>query len=229
MWKVLKAELQYHYKTPLIITACIIVWLFIIFSFSGESQLEEDLIGFMIVAMSTTGVSWFVMIMNKHITKRERIHAGLPVSSRLVGVSRLLTVVVFWSIIALSLCLTLLTLRPDIQAGDIFWKFISFTGVILFFNADYTMSRDLYYCFTGKSKTLGVYNEVLPTILLPFLNALILLYFAIPHAFHFSAPLRTPIVNVIFSPSGALLLNVIGCGMLYLSVAVYVRRKSFLA
>jgi len=228
MWKLLRAELQYHYKTPLIITACIIVWLFIIFSFSGGSQLEEDLLGFMIVAMSITGVSWFVMIMNKHITKRERLHAGLPVSGRLVGVSRLLIVIVFWSLIAMCFCLALLTLRPDIQAGAILWKFISFNGVILFFNGDYTLSRDLYYCITGKHKLFGINNDVLPTIILPFLNALVLLYFALPHAFHFYVPLRTPLVNVIFSPSGALLLNVIGCGMLYLSVAVYARRRSFL-
>lgn len=228
MWKIFKAELQYHYKTPLIITACVIVWLFIIFSFSDGNQPEKDLIGFMIVAMSITGVSWFVMTMNNHVTKRERLHTVLPVSGRLVGISRLLTVVVFWSFIAMCFCLALSILRPDIPTEAIIWKFISFTGVILCFNADYTVSRDLYYCFTGKQNILGVNLNILPMILLPLMNALILLYFAIPQAFHFSVPLRTPIVNVIFSSSGALLLNVIGCGLLYLSVAVYVRRRSFL-
>ena len=200
MWKILKAEIQYHYKTPLIITACLIIWLFIIFPFSVESHLEEELSGFMTVAMFITGVSWFVMMMDKYKSKRERLHAGLPVSGRLVCVARLLIVVVFWSIIALSLCMTLLILRPDIKAGDIFWKFISFTGVILFFNANYILSCDLCNFVTRKFKIFGLYNDELTAIIFPRLNMLILLLFAIPG---FSMPLRAHIVNVIFSPYGA--------------------------
>lgn len=228
MWKILKAELNYYYKLPLIITGCIIVWLFIAFSIWGKSHLEEDLLSFMIVAMSVTAVSWFSMVVNKLTTKRERFFAGLPVSTGLIGISRLLIVIVFWLMIVLCFFLTLLILRPEIKAGDIFWKIISFNGVILFFNADYTLSRDLYYCITRKDKIQGIHIDLLPTVFLPLMNALVLLYFAIPHAFHFSLPLREQLVNAIFSPGGAILLNIVGLGLSYLSVVVFVRRRSFL-
>ncbi len=228
MWHILKAELNYYYKLPLIITICIIMWLFIAFSIWGKSHLEEDLLSFMIVAMSVTGVSYFYMVLDKSKTKRERFHAALPVSIRHVGISRLISVIVFWLFVAICLCLTLVTVRHDIKVVDIIWRLISFNGVILFFNADYTLSRDLYYCITRKNKTFGIHNDMLPIVILPLVNALVLLFFAIPHAFHFNIPVREQLVNFMFSMYGAITLNLIGIGLSILSVVIYARRRSFL-
>ena len=47
-------------------------------------------------------------------------------------------------------------------------------------------------------------------------------------AFHFSVPLRDQLVNLIFSPAGAILLNFAGLGLSYMSVFVFARRRSFL-
>jgi len=228
MWHILKAELNYYYKLPLIITICIIMWLFIAFSIWGESHLEEDLLSFMIVAMSVTGVSYFYMILDKSKTKRERFHAVLPVSIGHVGISRLISVIVFWLIVAISLSLTLVTVRHDIKVVDIIWRLISFNGVIIFFNADYALSRDLYYLITRKNKTLGIHNDMLPIVILPLVNALVLLFFAIPHAFHINIPVREQLVNVMFSIHGAITLNLVGIGLSMLSVVIYAKRRSFL-
>ena len=182
----------------------------------------------MIVAMSVTGVSYFYMVLDKSKTKRERFHALLPVSIGHVGISRLISVIVFWLIVVMCFCLILITVRHDIKVVDVIWILISFNGVILFFNADYTLSRDLYYCITRKNKTFGIHNDILPVVILPLVNALVLLYFAIPHAFHINIPVREQLVNVMFSMYGAITLNFIGIGLSILSVVIYARRRSFL-
>ena len=228
MWKILFAELHYYYKIPIIITGCLILWLIFSFSVWESSHLNEDMIGSMIVAMSVTAVSWFVMIMDKHKTKQGRLLSGLPVSIKLIGFSQLLIVIIFWIGIASVLSLTFITLRPDMKSIDYFWKFITFNGVILFFNADYSLTRDLYHGIRSNHRIFGKNSGKVPSFIIRVTNILAIMFFAIPHAFHFSFPLRDLVVNSIFNPVGAIMLNIFGFFLTIPCVYVYSWRKSFL-
>ena len=230
MWRIIKAELSLYYLYSLPFVVILTVWFAIAISIWGSDRIETDMSGVMVLALSMTAITMLFMLVDKIKTKQARFYATLPVSVRDIGVAKYIVSVVFWLITTVILTTTLVAIRPDAFQEGLFIRFLGFNGVLLYFNATYLMSRDLAYCLLGAKKRLGIRVESVPYIAFPLINFLLLLYFAIlplPY-FGVNAPYRDSVVDFLFEPTGAVLLNAVGLLLTVVGILVFKRRKAYL-
>ena len=230
MWNIFKAEFRYYYKFAFAITVCLNIWLAIAFSTGGKSEIEKDLVGVPTVALVVTAFIVFFMMVDRAKAKRNRFHAMLPLSIRHTGISRFLSLYVFWVLILIFFCLTLVIFRSDAAAGDVLKRMLTFNGIFLYINATYIMSRDLRFCFSGHIMKKGIRIYYIPGVIILFVNMLLLIYFVLlPVPYIGIIPLyHITFVQFIFSPIGAIILNIAGIVLTILGIGVYTTRKSFL-
>ena len=130
--------------------------------------------------------------------------------------------------------MTLLVVRLDTLVfnhktfnSNLFLDLLALNGFLLMLNAMYHIIRDLEFCFKRKFKLLAIPNDQIPGFLLSLILFVVIIIQPILQLGG-CEPLRTTILKTAVSPQGALILNLIGFGMLYLSIEVFVRRRSFL-
>ena len=96
-------------------------------------------------------------------------------------------------------------------------------------NAMYHISRDLDFCYKRKFKFLAIPNDRIPGFLLSLILFVVIIFQPILQmGAEGYEPLRTTVLKTSVSPPGVIILNCFGIVLSYLSVAVFVRRRSFL-
>ena len=160
MWNILKAEFGYYYKIPLSITVGLNIWLIVLFSIMGEGG-DNDVIGVLTVAAVVTAISAFYIFVDRLKTKRERFHAVLPVSLKVIGISRLLCLFSFWLINVLVFCTTLLSFR-HIPLIDILPVMFVINGIIMYFTTTYLIARDMGYFLQKPAWNMPIRIDYIP-------------------------------------------------------------------
>jgi hypothetical protein len=212
MWHILKAELDYT-KEGLLIMYTIAILFFI----AAALWHDWDVFGY----MANTAITYFIVmgIIGSESDKEKRIryYARLPVAPPQLGLVDLIYVTLL-QLGMFLLWLGLLLFKPESATARTFWGMLSLNGLLLSLIAVFIIHTHLG--FYGAKK----YKRITYGILL----ALALLVVGLIYFGHINAVtrfLRSHFVSV----SGALVSTFLWLGLSYLSVIIFVRRKSYLA
>jgi len=213
MWHLIKAELSYNrLYLALSYLGTLGLWSLYLFDPSGMVQLFGVPTLFLMLTLFTRGVK----------EKRERLHATLPVATKQRGVAGWLVYApLFYLFILSGWTMQLLRERADLANEYItFSGALTLIGVTLSIIALAGINSDLKY--HGKIK----YRRLTTAILLSLLS----LYFVSNFIFLKNQRACEFVREVLFyTPIVAVVANIIGAALVYLSVVIYAGRQSYLA
>jgi len=212
MWQILKAELDYTKESWMF--AYVITLLFFIAATYWESW---DVFGY---AANTTIVYLITMaIVGSEADKeqRTRYYALLPIVPQQLAIMDLLYVT-FFQLGMFLLWLCMLLFKPANATASTVWGLLSQNGLLLSVVTIFIIHHHLG--FFGAKK----YNRITYGILL----ALALLVVGLDYFGHMNAMAKF-LWRHYMSVSGALVSTLLWLGLSYLSVIIFVCRKSFLA
>jgi len=233
MWKILKAEFSYN-KYWLVLSYTVFVLFYPLFFVSsvfenGTWNLKPFHIPMMMVVAST--LSTILMLKGKSMEKRDCFHIRLPVSSKDIGLSRVLYAVCVWISLVILFWIPLVLIKPDLLDRIAYLNLFYMNAIFLMFNAAWLIYIDFFHNIMRKQKILGFYNKEL-------LNAVYQIMITIIWVFLFSMPAgyifgifekqRGDLCEIFLDLPVIIILNLIGLGLTYLNVALFIRRRSFL-
>jgi len=213
MWHLIKAELSYNrLHLALSYLGTLGLWFLYLFDPSGMVQLFGVPTLFLMLTLFSRGVK----------EKRERLHTILPVAIKQRGVAGwLLYAPLFYLFILSGWTMQLLRERADLANEYItFSGALALIGLTLGILALAGIHSDLKY--HGKIK----YRRLTAVILL----SLLPLYFVSNFPLLQNQQTNEFVRDVLFyKPAGAVVANIAGAALMYLSVVIYAGRKSYLA
>jgi hypothetical protein len=212
MWQILKAELDYTKEG--LMFAYAITALFFVAAAYWESW---NIFGFMANTTITYFIAMGILGSEADAEKRTRFLAGLPMTPHQLAIIDLLYVtlvqlgmVLFWT--------SLLLFKPEGTTPQTFWGMLSQNGLVLSVITIFIINTHLGFYGAKKYKRL-TYGILLALALL----VVGLIYFG-----HINAVTKF-LWNHFVSVSGALASTLLWLGLSYLSLMIFVRRKSYLA
>jgi len=231
MWKLLKAE--FSYNKSILITAVIAYILFVI-AFIVCSIISSRLIRYNHVMLATlipAMVASILILSSKSMDKRDRILAVLPITPSSIAFMHISFAVIVWiSLVCLFWILPSVLKFVDIDRTTVL-VMIYLNGSFVVMNALLFICADVRNCITEKKNFFNLHiDEILTLIFSPVIIVLWIFVFGIPYEFIFGLfePFRSYMYPLIISSSGVIIINVLGLGLSYLSIEMYVWRKSFL-
>lgn len=234
MWKLLKAEFSYYQYIFSIVFSLIMLFmiLFIVYSNIGNMSIEKDSRGAMTLMFSATFITLFVMLLHRSVNKIDRFHILLPVTVRMIGITRLSVILIFWLGMAVLFWLSYAVIKSTVlQTGEdnSLYVFLTLNGVIFIANAAYLIARDLAFFFTGKFR--GVPGILIPLFI--FLAGVLYVSFFTPYFLNYVSVFVSPelvresITSHIFVPAVLAAINIAGIGLSVLGVFIFTRRVSY--
>jgi len=216
MWKIIKAELRYN--RVYLVTAYLVtigMWIAFVFDPAGMFQLFGVPSFFLMAAVYHFGIQ----------ERRERFFAALPVTVKHRSLALSLPFAILFHATVLSAWMTQFLRAPDDLANE----YIPLSGVLTLSGITVCIVLIVGIRFSlsfNKRKSRWLANIVLWIIIL----GTVMLFFLFKISFDLNAEFYVFIRNFIFhSPAVAFSLN-LGCaGLMFISMIVYSRRKSFLA
>jgi glucan phosphoethanolaminetransferase (alkaline phosphatase superfamily) len=217
MWQIIKAELSYN--GPLLLAFYLVtlgIWIAYLFDAGGILQLFAVPAFFLMIALFTGATK----------EKRERFHALLPVCLEHRSLTGLLSYTVLFHATMLSAWTTQFLRERTALANE----FITFWGVLTLNGLTIGIFFLLVIRLDLKHYTEKKYHWVADTAFVAALLLTFSIYFFAKFSAHHNPELYALIRNLVFySPLVAVVTNVVCAGLLYLSMTVYVGRKSYLA
>jgi len=216
MWRIIKAE--FGYNRIYLVLACVAtigMWFVYVFDPAGMFQLFGVPAFFLMPALYHFGIK----------ERRERFFALLPVPVKHRSLALLLPFTTLFHAVILSAWLTQFLRAPDELANE----YITLGGVLtlngitisIVFIVGIRFSLDF-----NKRK----YRWLANILLWVFIVGGVLLFFSFKISFQRSPEFYVLIRDFIFhSPAVAVAVNAVCAGLMFLSVLVYARRKSYLA
>lgn len=212
MWKIFNAEIRYH-KLVLTIAYTIAMLFFV----AAALWRDWDIFGYMANTAITYFIAMGVIGSESDKEKRVRYHAGLPVTPTQLGLVDLIYVTLFQFGMIL-LWVILLFFKPQSATATTIWGMLSLNGLLL--SLVNVLIIHTHLGFYGEKK----YKRITYGILLALASLVVgLVYFG-----HINAVARF-LWRHFRSVSGALVSTLLWLGLSYLSVVIFVRRKSYLA
>jgi len=210
MWRALKADLEY-YKLNLLIGMTISVLMAVVLLLLGFADFKILLINSFFVYFANIG---FIGA-DADKDKRDRHDTLLPVAIREMAVSRLLFAI-FFQLGLLVLWFVFFMLSDETVTARVICRLFSTSAMNLAIVALFVIHHDLGF-LNGKKYSYG------------FLG----LIFIVAGFLAYSGKMRAAwgfIFDTLYpSPAGALLFSLIAAGLYFLSIKIFVRRKSYLA
>ena len=174
----------------------------------------------------------FVMLSRE---KRRRLHSLLPLSAGDIGISRVLFVILFWIPFVIVFGLNLLMVRLDTVEVDhttfksnLLLDILAIQGLMIILNAKYHITRDIGFCIKRRFTILNISSDYVPGALLALLLAAVIGFLTFIQIGSIE-PLRTIVLSTAVSPAGTFALNSFGIVLSYLSIVIFIRRRSYLA
>ncbi len=163
MWKIIKAEYRYSWKTLFFVTASILAGTFFYNSISPASGLQALLFPPVVVIIIQP-------LMLSILEKRERQQALLPVSLHHVAIARLFMVVFPAAVIYCGYIIYLfITASPDRVMLSRVLDSLMFFGMILFAFSSFLIVRDLALYFRKKQLAVEIQTGLMIVLLISFL------------------------------------------------------------
>jgi len=163
MWKYLKIDFTYYRTVLILVSAPYLILSVFIFGFAWSSA-SQDASGLLKLLGVFILFIWMIRLLRMLKERSDRFSMLLPVSSRQIGVSRILFGIIIWFIYLIIYTGLLLCFRSQEAESWIFISMISATGLWLILNAAAYIHRDLMQIFTGKYQILllsGLYSVIL--------------------------------------------------------------------
>ncbi|MFC1508692.1 hypothetical protein ACFL60_03280 [Candidatus Omnitrophota bacterium] len=236
MWRLLKAEFSY-YRRWLAVNYTVFVLmlaLFLIMSFTSLFKgVKFELKPFHIpmIMVITSVLSTVLMLFGKTAGKRDYLHMRLPVSSREIGVSRVLFAVIVWVSLVILFWLPIVVFMSDHLDGKTHLNLFYMLGIFLIFNASWPLHIDYQKDIKRKYKFIGFYDkELLSALGNGMITVTWIFLYGIPGGFIFGLfkQQRKTWCDMFLNPTVITLLVGFGLALTLLSVTVFSRRKSFL-
>lgn len=226
MWKILIAEYAY-YKTVVITAYLFLLGVTISFMFWGLDEIDNSFPAVKAVMMATAGSIFIFKAIKTYQEKRDRMLIILPYSTFQVGISRLLTLFIFW-MSSLLIVLSCFLFKPAHFELKILWNILSLSGFVFCLISVPFFYRDLIYCFDDK------YNKITLTIIFTFI---VIFGYSLFILFIVSAELMSLVQSLSLlkgeftkfteSPLGAMLFILFGSLFMVLSTLIFKHRKSY--
>ena len=233
MWRILKAEFSYN-KYWLVLSYTVFVLFYPLFFVSsvfenGTWNLKPFHIPMMMVLISI--VSTMIMLKGKSAGKRDCFHMRLPASAQNIGISRVFFAVCVWISLLILFWIPLFMIKPGLLNRTAYLHLFYMNGVFLVFNAAWLIHIDSHQNIMRNRKIFGFYDKELLSGIVTTMIAIIWAFlFSMPYGYIFGIfePQRRALSVLFFNLPAVIVLNIAGLALTYLSVEVFVRRKSFL-
>jgi hypothetical protein len=220
MWSLLKAELSYD--KHLLITLI----LFVALTFWGEASLVRS--GISVdpsIPYTIAACLMFLVFSSRSTEKRTRYHHLLPVDIHKLGMVRLFFQSVYLiSVLALFWFYQLYAVPSGFHHLPI-WRFLFLSSLLIITNAAFSLSFDIWLGIQHKDRFLKII-----IFMFLWLSVLSVGVFHVESWIYdmLNRPFPAFIRMIYYKPIGVIGLHVLGLGLSYLSVVIFVRRKSYL-
>ena len=204
MWKILKAEFSYnrYWFLTALSAHMVLLLVFTVKSFmNGEIEYKAIPVISFLMGDITFALMVFVLIFRE--TSRGRLIVKLPISVRDIGISRLLTGVLFWLLLMMLFGLFLLIVRLDTLVvnhrtfeSNLLFDLLAITGCLFILNAKYHISRDLSFSFRRSFTVFSIPVEQVPSILLSLFIGMMVIFMTVLQLRSIE-PLRTTILSTV--------------------------------
>lgn len=236
MWRILIAEFKYN-KYWLAANYILFILFFVLYiALSITSLLEGrtwDIKPMHIPMMMvvTSIISTLIILTGKTAGKRDNFHMRLPVSARAIGAVRVLFAVFVWISLVILFWIPLILIKPDLLNRIAHLNLFYMNGIFLMFNAAWIIHIDFHKNIFTRHKILGFCDKELISVI--FIAMIVITWFflfSMPSGYVFGIfePQRKAICGFFLSMPVITVLNLAGLAMTYLSVIVFVRRRTFL-
>lgn len=212
MWQILKTELDYT-KHGLMIAYLIALLLFIVTVLWEDWDISVYMIHTTIIYFITIGI----IGSGSDKEKRTRYHAALPVTPQQRAIVDLLYITLVQAGMFL-LWLCMLLFKPHSATASTFWRMFSLNGLLLGLIVIFIIHTHFGFYGTKRYKLFDY----------AFLMLLIIVAIGISYLGYGDAVARF-LWHHYMSASGALISTLLWLSLSYLSMIIFVRRKSYLA
>ncbi len=180
-----------------------------------------------IAILTTTSLIFMISFCASWInTKRERFYISKPGTVRETGIVRLIIPAGFWLIPAITLTAAELIMNSDPE-NRICTYIISLTGIILLFNSNFCIVKDMAYVTKRKRIFLRLYNDQIPPLIYFTIIFVLLLFAALSSIGVESSDPFGAFNDLFFSGFSPIILIVSGFIFSYFSLIIYQRRIEF--
>jgi len=227
MWKIVKADFTYH-KFVFIVPVAVVLAGLAANVVQGWRQLEHDFQGMRTVMTVATAFIFFFKYITMIGEKRTRHNILLPLNRWQIVLPRLLFTILIWSAFLILYWSATATARPY-RIAIIIWDTISLSGLILIANALMFIFVDLNYLGIKKIQ------KILLAFLAPFVvlsGFIVFFIFGVSEQtwsiFKILLPYKADFSSFSTTAIGAMISLLIGIAATYLSVLVFMRRRTYL-
>lgn len=225
MWKLLKAELKYD-RFMIGISLNLVMIVSVAFVLFGGSDLPKSIPAYRAVLVCSAAIVWLTALVKLQKERRERMHTLMPLTRHVIGLSRQLYFILFWTVIASLFLLCNLIVKGNHFGMADLAALVSFTGMLLLANAFTFLQKDLKFLFTGKFAKI-ILSVVFFILICAayFLFILSIMSFEVQPSFD---SLKWGMRTFFFSGWGAVFLLILGLGFSILDHWVFLNRKTYL-
>jgi hypothetical protein len=221
MWKLMRADFRYN-RIAIVCLYGVFFIFALINSIFGNWEITLAIVMLVLV--------WFVIIGTtaEIKTKKIRFMAALPVSARALGMHRVGGFICWWLGMLLMLLLSTLIGRHGHIGLDYVWWLLTLTGSIFMLIGFGTLSADLYFCVKDRKWGRRIMNWVVSPLLMILFGVSNGLYILAIKGSAWSDDLfLIRLSDALLTLPWAIVLFLLGCGLLVLTVFAYERRMSY--
>ena len=214
MWQLLKSEISYN-RSVLFTTYLFMTLIFLVSSGieMNGAQVSRSLPHLLVVGI------FYIMFTNRYLEKRTRFHQLLPISIVRHGRIRLLYQMLFLIGALVLYSMSHVIYSPDTIDSRVIWRLFSLNSMLILGNAAYTISFDWWVNGSSQSKLLKLISTL----------TLWLLIFSIG-LFYIEVNLMShnAIIHMLyFNPIGIVSIHLFDIVLSYLSVRIFMRRRTY--
>ncbi|KAA3617089.1 MAG: hypothetical protein D8M58_04165 [Calditrichaeota bacterium] len=228
MLQLLKAEFQYYKSSSIFYLA---VFLIVDFAFIGwgSDVIEKSYPG---IRAAMVLIMFGLLLMRQikiQQEKTDRFYMILPISLNRISLLRIMFLTVFWIILFSLFWINNLIFSFNYLIGFLFWDLISLSGIVFAAISIPLLHRDLNITFQGKNQKLIIGSIYGLIIVLGYI--FLMLFFIVSdstEALNGFVQFRR-IAHIMTSAGvGPLLILSAGSALLYLSMVIFQKRKTYL-
>jgi len=227
MWRLIKADIRYNWPIFFIASALTLALLIVLGLILGWPDQDQDLTGTRSLLMAIAAFAFFVRILRTMGEKRDRYHTLLPLSGTAIALSRLVSVICFWTACVLLYWLITLPIRPY-PKEVIVYEMLAASGFVLMANALPYIQSDI------STRLRNSFQRALWMIVrTTAVGAGLVLFFTLNvtqtswRILRVFLPLKNQISPYLGSLLGSGLFLIAGIVATWLSVHVFKKRKAF--
>lgn len=227
MWKIVRAEFEYS-KTILIFAHIFVAAVWIAFVVQGWEQVDKSFPALRSSLVAATAILFLSNFTKLQREKRSRLYNVLPLARGRLAVARLIFIGIFWLEVTGLLAIAFV-LRPSVYSHEMLFGFLALTGYVLTLNAMPFIFRDLRLSYNSKKRKLLMNIGWTIAVFLGYFFFMLFIFSSNDMTL-LPEPLKIVIAgfsNFVEKSFSAIVFNLLGFGLSWISVLLFKKRMLF--